>query len=63
MMAAQRGWSVDEIASKLLEVSEIGPGESAAPCITLLPGNDPPYVLEQHEEMHRVRRGGDEIEF
>jgi hypothetical protein len=28
-----------------------------------MPGNDLPHVLEEHEEMHRVRRGGEEIEF
>jgi hypothetical protein len=30
---------------------------------SLLFRNDPSHVLKKHEEMHRVRRGGDEIEF
>jgi|GEM_PF-3873992 len=31
--------------------------------LPLLTRKDPAHVFKQHEEMHRVRRGGDEIEF
>ena len=45
--------------------STSSPHSLRAPSVvnSLLPRNDPPHVLEEHEEMHRVRRGGDEIEF